>query len=67
VNQLEQAQFKVEALLLPVIQIVKGTQHDLQIARDLFLAEQQRRARGASPLVAGDLQQFGLFAAQLGH
>ena len=67
VNQLHQAQLKMEALLLAVIQIVEGAQHDLQIARDLFLGKEQRRARRASALIGGDLQQLGLFAAQLGH
>ena len=66
-DQLEQAQFEMEALLLAVIQIVEGAQHDLQIARQLFFGKQQRRARGAGALVGGDLQQLSLLAAQLGH
>ena len=51
-NQLEQPQFQVEALLLPVVQVVEGAQHNLQIARQLFLGKQQRSARCARPLVA---------------
>ena len=44
VNQLQQAQLKMKALLLAIIQIVKGPQHDLQIAGELFFAKQQRSA-----------------------
>jgi hypothetical protein len=64
-NQLEQAEFKMEALLLAVVQIVEGAQDDLQIAGDLFFSEKQRGAGGAGALVAGDLQQLGLLAAEL--
>ena len=67
VDQLEQAQFKMEALLLAVIQIVEGAQHDLQVARQIFFGEQQRSACRACPLVGGDLQQLGLLAVELGH
>ena len=66
-NQLEEAEFQVKALLLPVVQIVEGAQDDLQVARQLFFSEKKRGADGAGALVAGDLQQLGLFAAQLGH
>ena len=52
VNQLQQAQLQMEALLLAVIQIVKGAQHNLQIARQLFFGKQQRRPRCARALVA---------------
>ena len=51
-DQLEQSQFKMEALLLPVIQIVEGAQYDLQIACDLFFGKQQRGPRSACALVA---------------
>ncbi len=66
-NQLHQAELKVKTLLLPVIQIVKGAQHDLEIARDLLFAEEHSGARGAGTLVGGDLQQLSLLAAELGH
>ena len=66
-NQLEQAKFEVESLLLPVIQIVKCAQNNLQIARQFFLGEEQRSARRAGTFVGGDLQQLSLLAAQLGH
>ena len=67
VDEFHQAEFEMEALLLPVIQIVEGAQHDLKIARDFFLAEEQGGARGTGALVGGDLQQLSLFAAELGH
>jgi hypothetical protein len=38
-NQLEQAQFQMETLLLAVVQVVKGSQNDLKIASQLFLGE----------------------------
>jgi hypothetical protein len=38
-NQLEQAEFKMKALFLSIIQIVEGPQHDLKIARELLLGE----------------------------
>ena len=37
-DQLHQPKLEMEALLLPVVQIVKRPQHDLQIARDLLFA-----------------------------
>jgi hypothetical protein len=38
-DQLEQSQFQVEALLLAIVKIVKGAQHDLQVAGQLFFGE----------------------------
>jgi hypothetical protein len=32
VDELEEAEFEVEALLLPVIQVVEGAQDDLEVA-----------------------------------
>src|ERR1039458_819884 len=55
-NQLEQAQFEVEALLLAVVQVVESAQNDMQIACQLFLGEQLRGACGAGALISGDLQ-----------
>ena len=66
-NQLEQAQLQMKALLLAVVQVVEGAQHNLQIARQLLLGKQEGGAGGAGALVAGDLQQLSLFAAKLGH
>ena len=66
-DQLQQSQFQMEARLLPIVQLVEGAQHDLQKAGEIFFAEEHGGARGAGALVAGDLQQLGLFAAQLGH
>ena len=50
-NQLEQAQFEMKALLLAVVQVVEGAQHDLQIAGELFFGKEQGGARGAGPLI----------------
>ena len=67
VNQFQKPKLKMKPLLLPVIQIVECAQHDLQIARQLFLAEQHCRARRSRPLIGRNLQQFGLLATQLRH
>ena len=58
VDELQQAEFEVEALLLAVAQLVEGAQHDLQEARQLLFAEERGGAGGAALLVGGDLQQL---------
>ena len=58
VDELEQAELEVEALLLPVAQLVEGAQHDLQEAGQLLFAEEGGGAGGAALLVGGDLQQL---------
>ena len=55
-DQLEQAQFQMEALLLPVVQIVEGAQDDLQVSGQLLLGEEQSGANGAGALIARDLE-----------
>ncbi len=50
-HQLEQAQFQVKAVLLGLVQIIERAQHDLQIARDLLFAEQQRGSCAARALI----------------
>ncbi len=67
VDELEQSEFEVEALLLAVVEIVEGAEDDLQIAGDFFFREKQGSAGGAGTLVAGDLEKLGLCAAELGH
>src|ERR1700730_4204806 len=42
VRHLQQTEFEMEALLLLVSQFAVGAQHDLQMAREIFLAEQFR-------------------------
>ena len=59
VDELEQAELEVEALLLAVAQFVEGAQHDLQEAGELFLGEEGGGAGGAALLVGGDLEQLG--------
>ena len=49
--QLQQAQLQVKSLLLPVVQIVKRPQHNLQIPRQFLFAEQDRRPRDTRPLI----------------
>jgi hypothetical protein len=39
VRHFEQPEFQVEALLLLVSQFAVGSQHDLQMAREIFFAE----------------------------
>jgi hypothetical protein len=67
VDQLEQAEFEVEALFLAVIEVVEGAEDDLQVAGDLFFGEEEGGARGAGAFVAGDLEQLGFCAADFGH
>ena len=66
-HQLHQPQFQMEPLLLPIIQIVEGSQHHLQKPRQVLFAEQQRRPRRARPLVGRNLQQVGILAAHPRH
>jgi len=66
-DELEEAEFEVEALLLAVAQLVEGAQHDLEEAAEFFFAEEGGGAGGAALLVGGDLQElaaeaFGGFA-----
>jgi hypothetical protein len=42
----------VKTLLLTIIKIVEGPQHDLQIARQFFFAEEKRSAGGAGAFIA---------------
>ena len=58
----QQAEFQMEALLLPVAEFAVGAQHDLQMAGQVFFAEQVGDAADAGPLVAGNLQQVRIFA-----
>ena len=60
-HQLQQAQLKVETLLLPVSHLVKRPQHRLHEARQLFLAEERRCPRCATLLLGRDLQQLRPF------
>ena len=67
VDELEEAELEVEALLLAIAQLVEGAQHDLQEAGEFLLAEEGGGAGGSALLVGGDLQElaaeaFGGFA-----
>ena len=63
-DELKQAEFEMEALFLPVVQLVKGAQHDVEVAGQIFFCEEQGGAGGAGAFVGGDLQQLGGFAAE---
>jgi hypothetical protein len=67
VDQLEQAQFQMKALLLAIVQIVEGAQYNLKVAGQFFFSEEKRGACGAGAFIAADLQQLRLCAAQFGH
>ena len=66
-DELEQAELEVEALLLTVVEVVKGAEDDLQIARELLFGEEKCGAGGAGAFIAGDLQKLSMFATQAGH
>src|SRR5208283_1238573 len=57
-DELEEAELEVEALLLAIAQLVEGAQHDLEEAAEFFLAEEGGGAGGAALLVGGDLEKF---------
>ena len=59
VDELQQAELEVEALFLPVAELVEGAEHDLEEAGELFFGEEGGGAGGAALLVGGDLQEFG--------
>ena len=58
----QQAEFEVEALFLLVSQLAMGAEHDLQVAGEIFFAEQFGDAGDALAFFAGNLQQGGIFA-----
>ena len=57
-DELEEAELEVEALLLAIAQLVEGAQHDLEEAGELLLAEEGGGAGGSALLVGGDLQEL---------
>ena len=56
----------MEALLLLVTQLTVRAQHDLQMARQVFFAEQFGDPSHAFTLFAGNLQQVRILARDLG-
>jgi hypothetical protein len=66
-NELEEPKLEVKALFLAVVEVVKGSQDDLEVAGELFFSEQQGSTGGAGALVTGDLEELSLFAAEAGH
>ena len=57
----------MEALLLPVSKLAMRTQHDLQMAGQLFFCEQSRDAAHTRPLVGRNLQQRRILPRDLGY
>ena len=47
VDQLQQAEFEMEALLLSVAEFVEGAEHDREEARELLFGEQRGGTGGA--------------------
>ncbi len=54
-HQLDQPQLKVEALFLSIAQLVKGAQHHLQKARQVFFCKELGRAGRALPFIRRNL------------
>jgi len=50
VDQLQQTQLKVEALLLAVAELVEGAEHDREEARELLFGEEGGSTGGAVTL-----------------
>ncbi len=61
----QQSQFEVEALFLPVSEFRMRAQHDLQMARQVFLGEQLGDAAYAGALIGRNLQQRRVLARNL--
>jgi hypothetical protein len=59
VDQLEEPEFEVEALLLPVAQFIEGAEHDGEEAREVFFGEESSGTGGAVALFGGDLEKVG--------
>src|ERR1700756_4569568 len=56
----------MEALLLFVAQFTMRTQHDLQVASEVFLTKEVGDASNALPFFAGNLQERRILARNLG-
>jgi hypothetical protein len=50
-NQLQQAEFEVEALFLSISQLIESSKHGLQEASQLFFGEERSGPGGAALLV----------------
>jgi hypothetical protein len=57
-DELEQAELEVEALLLSIPQFIEGAEHDLEEAAEFLFAEEGGGAGGAALLVGRDLQEL---------
>jgi hypothetical protein len=59
VDQLQEPELQVEALLLSVPKLVEGAEHDGEKARKIFFGEEGGGACSAVSLVRGDLEEVG--------
>jgi hypothetical protein len=66
VRHFEQAEFEMEALFLFVAELAVSAQHDLQVAREVFFAEQFGDAIDALAFFARNLQQGRILPGNLG-
>ena len=66
-RHLQQSQFEVEALFLPVSKFRVRAQHDLQMPRQVFLAEKLGDAADAGAFIGRNLQQRRVLARDLRH
>ena len=57
----------METLFLSVIELVEGAKGDLEVASQLLFGEELGGAGGAGSLVLCDLEELGVFAAELSH
>jgi hypothetical protein len=67
VSHLQQAELKMETLLLLVSEFAMRTQHDLQVTREIFLAEHLGHASDTLAFFAGNLQEGRIFARDFCH
>ena len=57
----------MEALLLPIAKFAVGSEHDLQVACEVFFAEQFGNAANTRALVGRNLQEWRIVAGNLGN
>jgi hypothetical protein len=66
-GKLQKSELKTKPLLPAISKLAVGTQHDLEVTRQVFLTEEFRDSGDAGALVGRDLQQAGIGAGDLRH
>ena len=66
-NQLQQSKLEVESLFLPVAEIVKGSQHGIQKARQILFGKRRCHPLGARSLFVGNLEEIGICSGEPRH